>query len=1073
MLASAICEKRTGAIVVNVSNEAAVANNIYGVSEPLPKTDYGNASDPGVVARQSFDEQRRGYDQQQVRAYLQSVAAQLSDAQRREAEMRSRLAKAVRRADAAEKRVVEIDHQTLSQHLGEEVAGVIDAARVAADQRISAAEASAEQIIQSAMKESARIRRQAETVLEKREAEAKVHAQRMVDEANAYTNQLRKKADKEAKARMSQVMNRLKAARDESDAMIRDAQEARDEILNDLESNRRVMRSQVERLKVGRDRLLRSYEQVKRTADETTAELKGSLRDAKVHGDSAAGQVMRSPLASTKELNAELELRQRKAKFLKNEQERRELAQQMGNTFGLPPSAQRQSRSKDLPKPTSKPANSNRLDAGAISQPKPSRAQANDRKADLPKTNPKPQTPSSQPRSLAKNQTVTSSQLQWAGEENAVKQSSNKSSLDRPAPKPNTASHSGANKNLDAAQPRKKQSQPTRPKPARSSRSDRNRLQARTAPRSSQRLPLYDPSTKPIVIKSEAASKPEQNETTGAAKTTSKPTGPTATSPTVTPAASGVAEQPVSAVSSATSSAEVGGDSTHSVSNPTAIAAESPAAETKTEPGSSSPQAPTVSTKMTLQQRDHAAGTPSELVSEAQKAAAEKTDDSDEDGPNGGQNNEAEIEQKVLAAAGALSMPVIAASGIAAGDATPFAETSTEITGFVSPDRHTKPNRPAPKPSGQAALAVSEQALATEQVTASNQDVATEQTFELEQAFSTAAVSQAVAAVELVELEALVDAKLHVIELADELEQVKAIEALKAQANTTTLLERPKKTRRAPKGVSLFDSLREHKQRQITETENPVAEASVDSQEGATQNQPTSARANSTKASKPTAQRVAETNAKSSQQAVESVKSTDEAKSTKTASAEKSVSAQKRNIRLVEESMCETLSAQAASKIERGLRRALADEQNDVFYVVRNSEVSTSLIEAAGEQDAQIAKYIDAIRAELFNLYGVVNQQKSTFEADSANSSGTDATDEHGSQAALGLLPAAAIETLIVEQLVGATRSRLARLDRNTDIEERELLGELRGFYRESKSECLPALAASIAKLVANSASFS
>ena len=64
-----------------------------------------------------------------------------------------------------------------------------------------------------------------------------------------------------------------------------------------MDRRRRQARAQVERLRVGRDRLLRSYEIVRRTLDESTVELKGSLREAKVLGDTAARKVTSEPLA--------------------------------------------------------------------------------------------------------------------------------------------------------------------------------------------------------------------------------------------------------------------------------------------------------------------------------------------------------------------------------------------------------------------------------------------------------------------------------------------------------------------------------------------------------------------------------------------------------------------------------------------------------------------------------------------------------------------------------------------------------------------------------------------------------
>ena len=111
------------------------------VADALPKDVVDSAVKPSQVARQKFDLERRGFDQSQVRAYLIAVSELLRDAQDREAEMRTRLGKAVRRAERAEtaaRTETPDDPSKLTQQLGEEVAAVLDAARVAGEQRVAA-----------------------------------------------------------------------------------------------------------------------------------------------------------------------------------------------------------------------------------------------------------------------------------------------------------------------------------------------------------------------------------------------------------------------------------------------------------------------------------------------------------------------------------------------------------------------------------------------------------------------------------------------------------------------------------------------------------------------------------------------------------------------------------------------------------------------------------------------------------------------------------------------------------------------------------------------------------------------
>ena len=64
---------------------------------------------------------------------------------------------------------------------------------------------------------------------------------------------------------------------------------------------------QLERLQGGRERLLESYEIVRRTLDEATNELQGSLKAAKQVADAAARRVEAEPAATAEQLEAEVE----------------------------------------------------------------------------------------------------------------------------------------------------------------------------------------------------------------------------------------------------------------------------------------------------------------------------------------------------------------------------------------------------------------------------------------------------------------------------------------------------------------------------------------------------------------------------------------------------------------------------------------------------------------------------------------------------------------------------------------------------------------------------------------------
>jgi cell division septum initiation protein DivIVA len=279
------------------------------VAEPLPNEVLDSAVKPTQVAQQTFELERRGFDQAQVRAFLIAVADSLRDAQSREAEIRTRLGRAIRRAEEAEAAMrdgVSSDPGELTRQLGDEVATVLDAARAAGQQRIMAAEKSAEQLLTNAKSEASDLRHAAETIMDERRADADAAAADILNECEAEADQIREKARGDADVMRKDAAGDVERARNECESLVREAEAVRTQILEDMERRRRQSRAQVERLRVGRDRLLRSYDIVRRTLDESTGELKSSLREAKVLGDTAARKVAAEPLASPGQLEEEL-----------------------------------------------------------------------------------------------------------------------------------------------------------------------------------------------------------------------------------------------------------------------------------------------------------------------------------------------------------------------------------------------------------------------------------------------------------------------------------------------------------------------------------------------------------------------------------------------------------------------------------------------------------------------------------------------------------------------------------------------------------------------------------------------
>jgi DivIVA domain-containing protein len=280
---------------------------------------------PEAVAGASFGSSLRGYNHEEVRAFLARVAQALREVRLAEGTQRAR-------AEAAEARVGKVDEEDVTRYLGEEAVGVLNAAReAAADMRAKAEEAAA-QARRIADEDAARLRGQAEDEVARagREAseevatlrrdaadevarlrsEAESHAASVTLEAAEWAERARVEAEREAdriRAEAAELAaNELEIARQEGREVVSEAQASRQKVLADLDRRRRVGRVQLEQLKAGRDRLLDAYRVVRRTLDEVTAELEVAVDEARAAADAAAKRADGSmPLPSILDETAE------------------------------------------------------------------------------------------------------------------------------------------------------------------------------------------------------------------------------------------------------------------------------------------------------------------------------------------------------------------------------------------------------------------------------------------------------------------------------------------------------------------------------------------------------------------------------------------------------------------------------------------------------------------------------------------------------------------------------------------------------------------------------------------------
>jgi cell division septum initiation protein DivIVA len=276
------------------------------------------------IARHAFGVGRRGYEQQEVRAFLHEVSALVERLQREAQELRQRAERAEARLGVSG----EPDDSMLLEVLGEETTRVLTSAREAAAEIRTKAEAAAERIIGDATSESAETkadaireadRRLAEATaesetlladarseLERRSAEAEEAAARIREAAAADAQALRDEGQRDLEQIREGAEAEVETARERGREMVAEAQAVRERVLRDLAVRRKKARQQVEKLNAGRERLLEAYDVVRRTVDEATNELTTSLSDARLAADAAARRIAEEPDPTLEQLDEEV-----------------------------------------------------------------------------------------------------------------------------------------------------------------------------------------------------------------------------------------------------------------------------------------------------------------------------------------------------------------------------------------------------------------------------------------------------------------------------------------------------------------------------------------------------------------------------------------------------------------------------------------------------------------------------------------------------------------------------------------------------------------------------------------------
>jgi len=240
---------------------------------------------PDEVSRHTFATTRRGFDPAEVRAFLEHVAREMSAAADREHEMRRAVADAEHRAANPV-----LDEATLTAALGQETARVLRSAHDAAAELVARADSEALRLRTQAQEEADQLQRRTEQNASERSAQTE-----------AAAAELRRRTQEESAAKLEGAKLEAEAllaqARAECRAMVQEAQELRARVLADLARRRRVLHSQIEQLRAGRERLAETIGDVRHAVDNITDELFRAEDEARLAAEAAGRQAAQEELS--------------------------------------------------------------------------------------------------------------------------------------------------------------------------------------------------------------------------------------------------------------------------------------------------------------------------------------------------------------------------------------------------------------------------------------------------------------------------------------------------------------------------------------------------------------------------------------------------------------------------------------------------------------------------------------------------------------------------------------------------------------------------------------------------------
>jgi DivIVA domain-containing protein len=255
---------------------------------------------PDDVARHTFASVRRGFDPSEVRDYLESIAIAMRGIAEREQQLLDELADAERRAANPV-----LDERTLTAAVGQETARVLHSAHEAADEMVANAQAEASRLMGDATEEAARVLGEATEEAERLQIGAAEVMEVRTAEAEVVATEILERADAQAAARLdvsrADAEELVTRTRDECKAMVEEAQQLRARVLADFSRRRKILHSQIEQLRAGRERLAETIVDVRHSVDSIADDLFAAEDEARRAAEEAAREVASRPDEGTPE----------------------------------------------------------------------------------------------------------------------------------------------------------------------------------------------------------------------------------------------------------------------------------------------------------------------------------------------------------------------------------------------------------------------------------------------------------------------------------------------------------------------------------------------------------------------------------------------------------------------------------------------------------------------------------------------------------------------------------------------------------------------------------------------------